>query len=84
MQLAGFFLSHYIEVFFFFLVVFSFTLSVTHAIAVVFPGNSTVAQIFPPKICQGTNASEISHLELLSTIPNPENFSGSIEIVRYI
>lgn len=61
---------------------FSFTLSVTHTTAVVFPGNSF--QIFPPEIQQGANASEIFYLELLSTTPNPGNFSRSIEIVRYI
>lgn len=63
---------------------FSFTLSVTHVTAVIFPGNSALFQIFSPKIQHGVKASQISSLELLTATPNPRNFSDSTEIVRYI
>lgn len=66
------------------LTVFSFPLLVTHAIAVLFLGNSVVSQIFSPKIQQGENASQISYMELLTTTPNPRNFSDSIGIIRHI
>lgn len=46
-HLAGSFLSHFIGDS---LVVSSFTLSVTHAIAVIFPGTSALSQIFSPKV----------------------------------
>lgn len=43
------------------------------------PGNYAPFKIFSPNIQQGVNASQISSLELLTTMPNPGNFSDSIE-----
>ena len=43
------------------------------------PGNSAPFKIFSPNSQQGANASQISSLELLTTTPNPGNFSDSIE-----
>lgn len=63
MQLVGSFLSHFIGDS---LVVSSFTLSVTRAIAAIFPGTSTLSQIFSPKFQQGVNAFQI----ILSGISN--------------
>lgn len=61
--------------------VFSFTLSVIHAIAVIFPGKSALSQMFFPKFQQGVNAFQISYLEFLTTTYNPGNISGSVETI---
>ena len=76
MQLAGPFLSHYIGDS---LGSFNFSLSVTHATAVIFPGDSVPFQIFSPKIQLGANVSQISYLELPTTAPKPGNFSDSMK-----
>ena len=62
---------------------FSFTLSVTLATAVIYVRILLFSRIFSPKFQQGANASQISYLELLTTTPNPGNFSDSIETGTY-
>ena len=62
---------------------FSFILSVVHATDLIFPGNSVLSLIFSPKIQQGANASQISYLELLTTLSKTGNFSDSIETGTY-
>lgn len=61
--------------------VFSFTLSVIHAIAGISSGRSALSQIFSPKFQQGVNAFQISYLEFLTTTYNPGNISGSVETI---
>lgn len=64
--------------------VFSFTLSVIHATAVIFPENSVISWIFSPKVQQEGNVPQISYLEFLTTAPNPRKFSNLIETVGYL
>lgn len=64
--------------------VFRFPLSVTHAAAEIFPGNSGLSRIFSLKFQQRAKASLISYPELLATTPSPGNFAESVETVGSI
>ena len=81
LQLAGSFLSYcFVDS----LDNFCLTLSVTHTIAVISPGNSVPFQTFFPKIQQRANVSQLSCLELLMTTSNPWIFSDSIQTVSCV
>ena len=76
MQLAGSFLSHYVDdslgTFYFYFI--SHTCNSC---------NSALSQIFSPKIQHGVNGSQISYLGLLATALNPGNFYELTEIDTY-